>query len=61
METYANFVNGTWVESKSTQRVAHFNPADPSDVIGQVPVSTADEVRAAVDAAAPAFPQWREV
>jgi acyl-CoA reductase-like NAD-dependent aldehyde dehydrogenase len=56
---YRNFVGGAWVESRGTRSVANLNPADTRDVLGQVPLATADEARAAVDAAQAAFPAWR--
>ncbi|MBI2930446.1 MAG: aldehyde dehydrogenase family protein [Planctomycetes bacterium] len=61
METYRNFINGEWVESRSTRTAPNFNPADPRDVIGTVRLSTVEEVRAAVEAAEKAFPKWRAV
>ncbi len=61
METYKNFLDGEWVESSSARTAKNLNPADPSDVIGSVKLSTRDEIRRAVDAAAAAFPKWRAV
>jgi aldehyde dehydrogenase (NAD+) len=57
---YRNFVGGEWVASASTRSVPNLNPADTRDVLGQVPLSTAEETRAAVDAARHAFPAWRD-
>jgi aldehyde dehydrogenase (NAD+) len=56
---YRNFVAGAWTESRSARSVPNLNPADTRQVLGEVPLSTAEEARAAVDAAAAAFPAWR--
>ena len=52
-----NFIGGEWVESKG-ELVDIVNPANQK-VIGKVPMSTKDELNAAVDAAREAFPSWR--
>src|SRR3954454_11921024 len=54
----SNYVNGSWVESKTTQWQNVVNPAT-GETIAQVPLTTAEEVAAAVEAAAAAFPEWR--
>jgi malonate-semialdehyde dehydrogenase (acetylating) / methylmalonate-semialdehyde dehydrogenase len=53
-----NFINGSWTESKTTEWRDIVNPAT-GEAIGQVPLSTADEVNAAVEGAAAAFREWR--
>jgi len=53
-----NYVNGEWVESKSRQFLDVVNPATQK-VLANVPMSTRDEVSAAVKAAREAFPEWR--
>jgi len=60
METYRNFINGKWAESVSAGRVENLNPADTSDVLGTVRLSTREEARAAVEAAAEAARAWRQ-
>jgi aldehyde dehydrogenase (NAD+) len=60
IKPYRNFIGGEWVESKGSKTVLNTNPADFRDVIGLAPLSTADEARAAVDAAKAAFPAWRD-
>ncbi len=57
---YRNFIGGEWVASASTRSVPNLNPADTRDVLGQVPLSTVEETRAAVAAAHAAFPAWRD-
>lgn len=59
MEPIKNYVNGQWVDSKSTEILDVVNPAT-TEVIGRVPLSTPDEVRTAIQAAKDAFPEWRE-
>ena len=53
-----NYINGTWVESKATQWQDVINPAS-GESIAQVPLTPVEEVAAAVEAAAAAFPAWR--
>jgi malonate-semialdehyde dehydrogenase (acetylating) / methylmalonate-semialdehyde dehydrogenase len=52
------FINGEWVESKLDGTPVH-NPST-GEVIAQCPAGGADEVGAAVEAAAAAFPDWWE-
>jgi malonate-semialdehyde dehydrogenase (acetylating)/methylmalonate-semialdehyde dehydrogenase len=52
-----NYINGEWVDSKG-RIVDVVNPAT-GKVMGKCPVSTKDEINAAVDAAKAAFPDWR--
>ncbi|HYN86089.1 MAG TPA: aldehyde dehydrogenase family protein [Pyrinomonadaceae bacterium] len=59
METYRNFVGGRWAESSASKTVENINPADTSDVLGTVRLSTREEARSAVEAAAEAFRAWR--
>lgn len=53
-----NFINGEWVDSQSKEVQEVRNPA-LEQVIGEVPMSTAEEVAAAVRSAKDAFPEWR--
>jgi len=52
-----NYVDGEWVESKGELKEVT-NPAT-GQVIGKVPISTREEIQAAVEAAKAAFPDWR--
>lgn len=54
-----NFVDGEFVDSESTRTQQVINPATAQE-IATVPMSTADEATAAVDAAQEAFEEWRE-
>ena len=53
-----NYINGEWVESESDQILDITNPATQKN-LAEVPMSTKDEVNAAVHAAKEAFPDWR--
>ena len=52
-----NYINGEWVDSKG-EIVDVVNPAT-CQVIARVPISTGEEINAAVEAAKAAFPDWR--
>ena len=53
-----NYINGEWVASKSGRTANVINPAT-GKVIASYPISTVDEMKAAIQAAAEAFPEWR--
>jgi malonate-semialdehyde dehydrogenase (acetylating)/methylmalonate-semialdehyde dehydrogenase len=57
--TLDNFIGGRWVKARATDFFDVHNPA-LGDIIGRTPLSTADDVDAAVQAAATAFPAWRD-
>src|SRR4029078_7264173 len=59
MSTYHNFINGQWVKSNSGKSVVNVNPANTDDHIGETPLATREEARAAVQAAANTFRSWR--
>src|SRR3954468_1573878 len=59
VRTLDNFINGRWVAARGTEFFDVHNPA-VGDVIGRTPLSTPDDVDAAVQAAARAFPAWRD-
>jgi len=52
-----NYIGGEWVESKG-KIVDVVNPAT-NEAIAQVPISTEEEINAAVEAAKEAYPEWR--
>jgi malonate-semialdehyde dehydrogenase (acetylating) / methylmalonate-semialdehyde dehydrogenase len=54
-----NYINGRFVESKSTKSIDTFNPAT-NKIICKVPYSEPDELNRAVKAAKDAFIEWRE-
>ena len=59
MEVLKNYINGEWVDSKSTQLLDVVNPAT-TEVMAQVPLSTPEEVETAIRAATDAYREWRE-
>jgi len=54
-----NYVNGEWVESESDKVLDVENPAT-GKIIAQVPMSTRDEIKAAIEVAQEAWLAWRE-
>lgn len=54
-----NYIGGEWFESKSADILEIMNPAK-AEVIGEVPLSTSDEVNHAVESASKVFQEWRE-
>ena len=55
-----NFIDGAWSDAASDDTIEVTNPASPSDTIGHVPNSTAEDVEQAVTAARDAFPDWSQ-
>ncbi|HEY0375475.1 MAG TPA: aldehyde dehydrogenase family protein [Pyrinomonadaceae bacterium] len=58
-KTYHNYIGGQWVASASGEWFENANPADTRDIVGRFPLSTADDVGKAVDAARDASDRWR--
>ena len=58
IETLKNYYGGQWVASKSKEHQPIHNPAT-NEIIGQVPLSSSEEVDQAVQAAKAAFDSWR--
>ena len=54
-----NFIGGAWVASSAAESLAVENPAT-REPLGRTPLSPAVDVDAAVQAAAKAFPAWRQ-
>jgi malonate-semialdehyde dehydrogenase (acetylating)/methylmalonate-semialdehyde dehydrogenase len=59
MRVIPNYVNGEWVDSRSTELLDVVNPAT-TEVLARVPLSTPEEVEMAIQAAKDAFLEWRE-
>jgi malonate-semialdehyde dehydrogenase (acetylating)/methylmalonate-semialdehyde dehydrogenase len=59
IETLPNFIGGRWTEPRTREFLDVHNPARGT-VIARTPLSTAEDVDAAVAAAAKAFPAWRD-
>src|SRR5947208_9925277 len=53
-----NYINGRWRQASTTEWLDVSNPAT-GEPLAQVPISTAADVAAAVDAAAAAYAEWR--
>ena len=58
---YPNYIGGEWVASSSGEWFEDANPADTRDVVGRFPVSTREDVEAAVGAAQTAADRWRRL
>jgi acyl-CoA reductase-like NAD-dependent aldehyde dehydrogenase len=56
-----NYVGGEWRPSAGGQTYEKRNPANPAEIVGEFPASNADDVDAAVTAAAEAFPGWSKL
>jgi malonate-semialdehyde dehydrogenase (acetylating) / methylmalonate-semialdehyde dehydrogenase len=59
VETLRNYIGGRWVESRGRESLDVYNPAR-GDVIARTPLSTSEDVDAAVAAAKKIFPVWRD-
>ncbi|HYK72979.1 MAG TPA: aldehyde dehydrogenase family protein, partial [Pseudoneobacillus sp.] len=55
-----NYINGEWVNSKSSQTLDVPNPAT-NELLAKVPISTTEDVNLAVEAAKNAFALWKNV
>ncbi len=55
-----NYVAGEWRDSSAVESLEIHNPAT-AEVLDRVPLSTAADVDAAVQAAAAAYPEWRRM
>ena len=60
-ETFRNYIDGEWRAAAKGATFSSTNPARRDEVIGVFQRSTAEDVAAAVDAAARAQRSWREV
>jgi len=58
MQQAKNFIDGKWVEVLGRDKLPVFNPAT-GETLGEVPLSSAEDVDQAAQAAARAFPEWR--
>ena len=56
--TYQNYIGGTWSDARNGATSENRNPADPANLIGLFPRSTAEDAAAAVAAARAALPGW---
>ncbi len=58
---YHNYIDGAWTSSSDGSMYTIINPGDTKHVVGRFPLSTAEDVGAAIEAAHQAFLQWRYV
>jgi aldehyde dehydrogenase (NAD+) len=61
VKSFHNYIGGKWVPSESGEVFENINPANTRDVIGRFPLSTQEDVNAAVNAAQEAFPRWKKM
>ena len=59
MKTLENYYDGKFIPSKSKRLIEYMNPA-LGEPLGKIPMSTPEEVDAAVESAKKAFPNWRD-
>jgi malonate-semialdehyde dehydrogenase (acetylating) / methylmalonate-semialdehyde dehydrogenase len=59
LETLTNFVGGRWIASRASESLDVHNPST-GEVIAKTPLSTGEDLDAAVQAAKKAFPAWRD-
>ncbi len=59
MSKHLNYIAGKWVRAKRGRTFENRNPADTRELIGSFPESGAEDVEAAVQAAAAAYDRWR--
>lgn len=59
MSDFRNYINGEWRTSRAGTTFENRNPADSDDLIGTFPLSNADDVADAAQAAHDAFDAWR--
>src|ERR1043166_7520200 len=60
-KAYPNYINGEWVASRSGEWFENVNPADTRDCVGRFPLSTAEDINRAVEAARNAADKWRRL
>ncbi|MBV8632713.1 MAG: aldehyde dehydrogenase family protein [Silvibacterium sp.] len=58
-ELYKNLIGGEWVASRTGKTFLNINPANSDDFVGEFQSSAADDIDAAVRAAAEAWKTWR--
>ncbi len=59
--TFKNYIGGEWVASASGETFDNVNPADTREVVGRFPLSTAEDMSRAVEAARAAADKWRKL
>ena len=57
-DTFLNFIDGKWQPATNGGVFPDVNPANTKEVLGEFPTASKEDVGAAVEAAAKAYPQW---
>jgi len=60
IEVLKNYINGKWIDSKSSDFLDVENPAT-GEIIAKVPLSTKEELNDSVNAAKKAFDEWQNI
>ena len=58
MKQFKNYINGKWVTPTTGEYYPNINPADDEQVIGEFPLSGAEDAGMAVESAHAAFKKW---
>lgn len=58
MSTFLNYVDGAWVPAADNQVFQNINPANPDDIIGEFPASSAVDAQQAIQAVACKYSVW---
>jgi alpha-ketoglutaric semialdehyde dehydrogenase len=58
---YKNFIHGEWVTPRGSKTLENRNPANVDELVGVFPLSSQEDVDAAVSAAKAAYKTWRLV
>ncbi|RME91016.1 MAG: aldehyde dehydrogenase family protein [Verrucomicrobia bacterium] len=58
MQTYQQLIDGEWTGAAGGKTFQTFNPADTREAVAEYPKADAQDARAALEAAARAFPGW---
>ncbi len=59
--TFLNYINGKWSESDSSEVIESTNPANPSEIVGSIQNSSAQDLDQAVQAATEAQKKWKKL
>jgi len=55
-----SYIDGRWIQPRSSRLIRNLNPADTADLIAEFPAATADDALQAIEAARSAFPDWKK-
>ena len=61
VKTHENYIDGEWVAASSGETYETRDPGKTGEIVGRYPLSTAEDVDRAVEAAHRAFQEWRDV